>query len=287
MATTARATCSTATFAAQPGPLVALDYDTTGTPADGIDDIVVGSSTGTSDQQVYQSDGAGTFTLATTLARNSDAPSGGLARASFDGSGGNDFAVSGTTPVASGLCETKAARVREREAGVTAGQRGADGSRPWVTSTGDGLRRLCGLRGVPQRLQPADRREVVPPDGEQDDRHRRLRRHHRHGPRQQQRRSRRSARVRQRRQPLRLPFRRDAAADDDHRHASGEVELARGLVLVLGRRDLHVRVRRNSTNGADWGACTSAKTYLGLAASSTASRCARPTWPAISRAGVA
>ena len=90
-----------ASFAAQPGTIGALDYDTAATPADGIDDIVAGSSTGTSDPQVYASDGAGTFTLAGTLPRNSDAPSAGFARASFDGSGGNDFAVAGTTPVVS------------------------------------------------------------------------------------------------------------------------------------------------------------------------------------------
>ena len=90
-----------ASFAAQPGTIGALDYDTAASPADGIDDIVVGSSTGTSDLEVHQSDGAGTFTLAGTLPRNSDAPSAGFARASFDGSGSNDFAVAGATPVVS------------------------------------------------------------------------------------------------------------------------------------------------------------------------------------------
>ena len=84
-----------------PAAIGALDYDTAATPADGIDDIVVGSSTGTSDPQVYQSNGAGTFTLAGMLPRNSDAPSAGFARASFDGLGGNDFAVAGTTSVVS------------------------------------------------------------------------------------------------------------------------------------------------------------------------------------------
>ena len=107
-------------FAAQAGTMGALDYDTTASPGDGIDDIVVGSSAGTSDLAVYRSDGVGGFTLAGSLARNSDAPSAGIARASFDGSGGNDFAVAGTSPVVSGYASEGGAYA-SGETGVAAG----------------------------------------------------------------------------------------------------------------------------------------------------------------------